>query len=195
MTGSVEKTIPRAWKFAKENFVIRNSPSIEVYSAGDRLNKKYRMKLWIPITDVLPNFKKNTSFMGNLRRKVSDSVENVIEFSKTDTGKKVFVVGGTVFVAGVTWLLVSLANTNSNNEEFDSDDDSDIQNDENFDTENYSVSEVLDNEKAYLGGTHDYPDERKSPIVHIATRGETKYLRGGSDDEKQAFREENNLDF
>ncbi len=97
MTGSVEKTIPRAWKFAKENFVIRNSPSIEVYSAGDRLNKKYRMKLWIPITDVLPNFKKNTSFMGNLRRKVSDSVENVIEFSKTDTGKKVFVVGGTVF--------------------------------------------------------------------------------------------------
>ena len=69
------------------------------------------------------------------------------------------------------------------------------QNDENFDTENYSVSEVLDNEKAYLGGTHDYPDERKSPIVHIATRGETKYLRGGSDDEKQAFREENNLDF
>ena len=41
----------------------------------------------------------------------------------------------------------------------------------------------------------NYPDKRKSPIVHIAHRGETTYLRGGTDDDKQVFREENNLDF
>ena len=39
LIGSVEKTIPKAWEFAKENFVIKNSPSLEVYSVGDRLNK------------------------------------------------------------------------------------------------------------------------------------------------------------
>ena len=88
LIGSVEKTIPKAWEFAKENFVIKNSPSLEVYSVGDRLNKKYRMELWIPISEVLPNFKKNTSKIGTLKRKVSDSIEDTIEFSKTDNGKK-----------------------------------------------------------------------------------------------------------
>ncbi|MDU7942850.1 MAG: GyrI-like domain-containing protein, partial [Streptococcus salivarius] len=79
LIGSVEKTIPKAWEFAKENFVIKNSPSLEVYSVGDRLNKKYRMELWIPISEVLPNFEKNTSKIGTLKRKVSDSIEDTIE--------------------------------------------------------------------------------------------------------------------
>lgn len=198
LKGSVEKTIPRAWKFAKENFVIKDSPSLEVYSAGDRLSKKYRMDLWIPISNVLSNFKKNTSLIGNLKRKVSDSIEDAIEFSKTDTGKIVLNVGGVILATGATLLLASLADTDSNYEEVSDNDGYDgynSYNDENFDTENYSVSDVIDYEESDSGGTHNYPDERKSPIVHIAHRGETTYLRGGTDEDKQAFREGNNLDF
>ena len=47
----------------------------------------------------------------------------------------------------------------------------------------------------YKRQTHDYPDVRKSPIVHTVHRGETTFIRGGTDEEKQRFREENNLDF
>ena len=199
LTGSVEKTIPKAWKFAKENFVIKNSPSLEVYSAGDRLSKKYRMDLWIPISDVLPNFKKNTSLIGNLKRKVSDSIEDAIEFSKTDTGKIVLNIGGVILATGATLLLASLADTDSSYEEVSDSDSYDgydsCNNDENFDTENYSVSDVIDYEECDSVGTHNYPDKRKSPIVHIVRRGETWHLRGGTDDDKQVFREENNLDF
>ena len=199
LTGSVEKTIPKAWKFAKENFVIKNSPSLEVYSAGDRLNKKYRMDLWIPISDVLPNFKKNTSLIGNLKRKVSDSIEDAIEFSKTDNGKIVLKVGGVLLATGATILLASLVDNDTIVEDVSDydgyDNNYDNYSDENFDTENYSVSEVTDYEEPYSGGTHNYPDERESPIVHIAHRGETVYLRGGTDEDKQRFREEHNLDF
>ncbi|MBS8086507.1 GyrI-like domain-containing protein [Streptococcus suis] len=199
LTGSVEKTIPKAWKFAKENFVIKNSPSLEVYSAGDRLSNKYRMDLWIPISDVLPNFKKNTSLIGNLKRKVSDSIEDAIEFSKTDTGKIVLNIGGVILATGATLLLSSLVETDSSYEEVSDIDSYDgydsYHNDENFDTENYSVSDVIDYEEFDSVGTHNYPDKRKPPIVHIAHRGETTYLRGGTDDDKQVFREENNLDF
>ncbi|ATC60902.1 GyrI-like domain-containing protein [Lactococcus raffinolactis] len=199
LTGSVEKTIPKAWKFAKENFVIKNSPSLEVYSTGDRLSKKYRMDLWIPISDVLPNFKKNTSLIGNLKRKVSDSIEDAIEFSKTDTGKIVLNIGGVILATGATLLLASLVDTDSSYEEVSDSDSYDgydsCNNDENFDTENYSVSDVIDYEECDSVGTHNYPDKRKSPIVHIVRRGETWHLRGGTDDDKQVFREENNLDF
>lgn len=195
LTGSVEKTIPKAWKFAKENFVIKNSPSLEVYSVGDRLNKKYRMDLWIPISDVLPNFKKTTSKIGTLKRKVSDSIEDTIEFLKTDNGKKVLTVGGGLLVAGTTLLLANLVEHDANNEEV-----SDSQSDENFSvsevTDNDgSNSEFTDNDDSNSVVTHDYPDVRKSPIVHTVHRGETTFIRGGTDEEKQRFREENNLDF
>lgn len=195
LKGSVEKTIPKAWKFAKENFVIKNSPSLEVYSVGDRLNKKYRMDLWIPISDVLPNFKKTTSKIGTLKRKVSDSIEDTIEFLKTDNGKKVLTVGGGLLVAGTTLLLANLVEHDANNEEV-----SDSQSDENFSvsevTDNDgSNSEVTDNDDSNSVVTHDYPDVRKSPIVHTVHRGETTFIRGGTDEEKQRFREENNLDF
>ena len=195
LTGSVEKTIPKAWQFAKENFVIKNSPSLEVYSVGDRLNKKYRMDLWIPISDVLPNFKKTTSKIGTLKRKVSDSIEDTIEFLKTDNGKKVLTVGGGLLVAGTTLLLANLVEHDANNEEV-----SDSQSDENFSvsevTDNDgSNSEFTDNDDSNSVVTHDYPDVRKSPIVHTVHRGETTFIRGGTDEEKQRFREENNLDF
>ena len=143
------------------------------------------MDLWIPISDVLPNFKKTTSKIGTLKRKVSDSIEDTIEFLKTDNGKKVLTVGGGLLVAGTTLLLANLVEHDANNEEV-----SDSQSDENF-----SVSEVTDNDDSNSVVTHDYPDVRKSPIVHTVHRGETTFIRGGTDEEKQRFREENNLDF
>lgn len=205
LIGSVEKTIPKAWEFAKENFVIKNSPSLEVYSVGDRLNKKYRMELWIPISEVLPNFEKNTSKISTLKRKVSDSIEDTIEFSKTDNGKKILKVGGAILTAGAALLLFKHLGHDANNEEV-----SDSQSDENIsisevtdnDGSNSEVtdnddsnSELTDNDDSNSVVTHDYPDERKSPIVHTVHRGETTFIRGGTDEEKQRYREENNLDF
>lgn len=196
LIGSVEKTIPKAWEFAKENFVIKNSPSLEVYSVGDRLNKKYRMELWIPISEVLPNFKKNTSKIGNLKRKVSDSIEDTIEFSKTDNGKKFLKVGGAILTVGAAALLLAkqLGHDANNEEVSDSQSDENISISEVTDNDG-SNSEVTDNDDSNSVVTHDYPDVRKSPIVHTVHRGETTFIRGGTDEEKQRFREENNLDF
>lgn len=196
LIGSVKKTIPKAWEFAKENFVIKNSPSLEVYSVGDRLNKKYRMELWIPISEVLPNFKKNTSKIGTLKRKVSDSIEDTIEFSKTDNGKKFLKVGGAILTVGAAALLLAkqLGHDANNEEVSDSQSDENISISEVTDNDG-SNSEVTDNDDSNLVVTHDYPDVRKSPIVHTVHRGETTFIRGGTDEEKQRFREENNLDF
>lgn len=196
LIGSVEKTIPKAWEFAKENFVIKNSPSLEVYSVGDRLNKKYRMELWIPISEVLPNFKKNTSKIGALKRKVSDSIEDTIEFSKTDNGKKFLKVGGAILTVGAAALLLAkqLGHDANNEEVSDSQSDENISISEVTDNDG-SNSEVTDNDDSNSVVTHDYPDVRKSPIVHTVHRGETTFIRGGTDEEKQRFREENNLDF
>lgn len=196
LIGSVEKTIPKAWEFAKENFVIKNSPSLEVYSVGDRLNKKYRMELWIPISEVLPNFKKNTSKIGTLKRKVSDSIEDTIEFSKTDNGKQFLKVGGAILTAGAAALLLykQLGHDANNEEVSDSQSDENISISEVTDNDG-SNSEVTDNDDSNSVVTHDYPDVRKSPIVHTVHRGETTFIRGGTDEEKQRFREENNLDF
>lgn len=196
LIGSVEKTIPKAWEFAKENFVIKNSPSLEVYSVGDRLNKKYRMELWIPISEVLPNFKKNTSKIGTLKRKVSDSIEDTIEFSKTDNGKKFLKVGGAILTVGAAALLLAkqLGHDANNEEVSDSQSDENISISEVTDNDG-SNSEVTDNDDSNLVVTHDYPDVRKSPIVHTVHIGETTFIRGGTDEEKQRFREENNLDF
>lgn len=196
LIGSVEKTIPKAWEFAKENFVIKNSPILEVYSVGDRLNKKYRMELWIPISEVLPNFKKNTSKIGTLKRKVSDSIEDTIEFSKTDNGKKFLKVGGAILTVGAAALLLAkqLGHDANNEEVSDSQSDENISISEVTDNDG-SNSEVTDNDDSNSVVTHDYPDVRKSPIVHTVHRGETTFIRGGTDEEKQRFREENNLDF
>lgn len=196
LIGSVEKTIPKAWEFAKENFVIKNSPSLEVYSVEDRLNKKYRMELWIPISEVLPNFKKNTSKIGTLKRKVSDSIEDTIEFSKTDNGKKFLKVGGAILTVGAAALLLAkqLGHDANNEEVSDSQSDENISISEVTDNDG-SNSEVTDNDDSNSVVTHDYPDVRKSPIVHTVHRGETTFIRGGTDEEKQRFREENNLDF
>ena len=40
---------------------------------------------------------------------------------------------------------------------------------------------------------HFYPDERKSPCVHLYHLGENTFVRGGTELEKEEFRKENNL--
>ena len=41
--------------------------------------------------------------------------------------------------------------------------------------------------------TINYPDERKSPCVHLYHLGENTFVRGGTELEKEEFRKENNL--
>ncbi|RMI73763.1 GyrI-like domain-containing protein [Streptococcus iniae] len=185
LKGSVKKTIPIAWKFARENFEISDSPSIEVYSVGNRLSKKYRMELWIPISDVLTNFQKNNGLWGRIKRGFGSAVDSVVEFSKSDTGQTVITISGLVLAAGLTLLISDSIESENNFSD----------NDENFDTEEYTVDAVEEYNSREEFLSHNYPDERKSPIVHIAHRGDTHYLRGGTDEEKQRFREENNVDF
>ena len=47
-----------------------------------------------------------------------------------------------------------------------------------------------------LENHHNYPEFRKSPIVHLVTMAATglQYVRGGTPEEKLAFIEENELD-
>ncbi|EHI74097.1 Uncharacterised protein [Streptococcus criceti] len=56
-------------------------------------------------------------------------------------------------------------------------------------------SEEVKNVPESSSSHHDYPEQRKSPRVHIAHRDGKPYLRGGTAEEKQQFREENDLDF
>lgn len=191
LSGPVTKTIPKAWNFAKKNFVISNSPNIEIYSVGNRLEKNYRMDLWIPIDEVLPSFEKNTRIFEKLKRGVSDFVETTREFAKTDTDKAIITIGSLVLTAGATAILTALTN-----DEVDSPDiDSEVNSSMRLEDITKSQYDVLDEEETSVPGSHDYPEERKSPKVHISHRGSTYYLRGGTDEEKQQFREENNLDF
>lgn len=199
LKGSVTKTIPIAWKFATENFIISKRPSIEVYSVGNRLDKNYRMNLWIPIDEILPSFEINKGFIGSIKRSFNSGYEKVVEFSKTDTGRIVFGIGSAVFVAGITVLLSSIAETETAHEFDYTDSDFEINedteyidsNDEEFDIDNYVVESV----QSY--GTHDYPEERDSPRVHGMRRRETgEYyaVRGGTEAEKEALRKELGLD-
>ena len=38
---------------------------------------------------------------------------------------------------------------------------------------------------------HNYPDERKNPDTHLYRRNEKNFVRGGTDEDKQRFKEEN----
>ena len=38
---------------------------------------------------------------------------------------------------------------------------------------------------------HNYPDERKNPDTHVYRRNEKNFVRGGTDEDKQRFKEEN----
>ena len=53
-----------------------------------------------------------------------------------------------------------------------------------------TFSELLQEEQAI---NHIYPDERKSPCVHLYHLGENTFVRGGTEIEKEEFRKENNL--
>lgn len=49
LVGPVNETIPSAWGFAMKNFDLAESPNLEVYSDGNRMDVNYKMELWIPI--------------------------------------------------------------------------------------------------------------------------------------------------
>ncbi|HFI0231816.1 TPA: GyrI-like domain-containing protein [Streptococcus suis] len=189
LKGAVTKTIPIAWKFAKENFVISDMPSIEVYSTGNRLDKNYRMDLWIPISEVLPSYQKNNGLLGKMKRGLDNAVDGVIEFSKSETGQLTFTLGGALLVAAGLTLFVSNA----------SEDKADYPlNDEHFDSDTFVVDAIEEYEEIPTESStvsHNYPVQRAAPITHLARRGDTVYIRGGTAEEKQRFREENNLDF
>ena len=53
-----------------------------------------------------------------------------------------------------------------------------------------TFSELLQEEQAI---NHFYPDERKSPCVHLYHLGENTFVRGGTELEKEEYRKENNL--
>lgn len=189
LKGAVTKTIPIAWKFAKENFVISDMPSIEVYSTGNRLDKNYRMDLWIPISEVRPSYQKNNGLLGKMKRGLENAVDGVIEFSKSETGQLTFTLGGALLVAAGLTLFVS--NTSEDKADYPL-------NDEHFDSDTFVVDAVEEYEEIPTESStvsHNYPYQRAAPITHLARRGDTVYIRGGTDEEKQRFREENNLDF
>lgn len=162
LKGAVSKSIPIAWKFATENFILSKSPSIEVYSVGNRLDNNYRMDLWIPIDEVLPSFERNKGFLGSVKRTFKNGYEKTVEFSKTDTGKIVLGVGSALLATGVSFLLTSLDDSRKH-EEHDYIDS----NDEEFETDNYVIESVQE----YT--THNYPEDRKSPKPHLMRRKET----------------------
>ena len=53
-----------------------------------------------------------------------------------------------------------------------------------------TFSELQQEEQAI---NHIYPDERKSPCVHLYHLGENTFVRGGTELEKEEYRKENNL--
>ena len=150
LTGSVLKTIPRAWEFAQENFVISTSPSIEVYSVGDRLSESYRVDLWIPIKVVKPEFKESKGFVNNIKKISSSSIAKTAKFVKSDTGKLVLLGLGLAFLTG---LRIWLSNSN---QQFDG-----ISNDEDFDINDYSINDIEEysQQDEIATGTHASPIE------------------------------------
>lgn len=151
LTGSVLKTIPKAWEFAQKNFVISTSPSIEVYFVGDRLGKDYRVDLWIPIEGMKTNSKESKDFINSIRRLLSRSVDKTVKFVKSDTGKLMLLGLGIGFLTG--GLSIWLSNSN---QQFDR-----ISNDEDFDVDNYSINDIEEypQQDGAEKGTHTSPIE------------------------------------
>lgn len=197
LKGAVTKTIPVAWKFAKENFVISDTPSIEVYSAGNRLDKNYRMDLWVPISEVLPSYQKNNKGLWEkIKRGIDSAVDGIIDFSKSETGQLTLKLGGLAIVAGVSILLSN--NSEDNNEYY--------LNDENFNSDDYTVDSVeeYNDEEVHNPEVDDdvevvsrnYPEDRKPPIAHPMRRKGTEEVyavRGGTEEERNELKEKYGL--
>ena len=88
----------------------------------------------------------------------------------------------------ITLVSISLlTNKNALNQKWTND----LENTERIQTSDDSTfSELLQEEQAI---NHIYPDERKSPCVHLYHLGENTFVRGGTEIEKEEFRKENNL--
>ena len=130
--------------------------------------------------------------------KTVDLSQQGVEFIK-DNHRKI------LFGAAILVLLAAALNEDddsdesfgdsySNGRDYDYDEDyeyssdqSDYQDIINDYEETLVVSDNIKNNK------HNYPKERKSPNCHMYHRDGKGYIRGGTDEEKQLFRELNNL--
>ena len=134
--------------------------------------------------------------------KTVDLSQQGIEFIK-DNHRKILFGGGAAILVLLAATLnedddsdESFGDSYSNGRDYDYDYDenyeyssnqSDYQDIINDDEETLVVSDNIKNNK------HNYPKERKSPECHLYHRDGKGYLRGGTGEEKQLFREQNNL--
>ena len=118
----------------------------------------------------------------NITMKISKSVGK--SMSKGGSQCLNFVVNNPEFILIILSLLT---NKNALNQKWTND----LENTERIQTSDDSTfSELLQEEQAI---NHIYPDERKSPCVHLYHLGENTFVRGGTELEKEEFRKENNL--
>lgn len=118
----------------------------------------------------------------NITMKISKSVGK--SMSKGGSKCLNFVVNNPEFILIILSLIT---NKNSLNQRRTNELE-DTEKDRSLDDSTFS--ELLQEEQAI---NHIYPDERKSPCVHLYHLGENTFVRGGTELEKEEFRKENNL--
>lgn len=86
----------------------------------------------------------------------------------------------------ITLVSISLlANKNVHNQKWIND----LEDTEQIQTLGDSTFSELVQEEQNIN--HNYPDERKNPDTHVYRRNEKNFVRGGTDEDKQRFKEEN----
>ena len=129
--------------------------------------------------------------------KTVDLSQQGVEFIK-DNHRKILFGGG----AAILVLLAALYEDDDSNESFgDSysdgrDYDYSYDEDCDYSSNKSGCQGVINDEEEPLtisNNKYNYPKERKSPDCHLYHRDGKGYLRGGTDEEKQLFRELNNL--
>lgn len=118
----------------------------------------------------------------NITMKISKSVGK--SMSKGGSQCLNFVVNNPEFILIILSLITNKNSLNQRriNELEDTEQDRSL--------DDSTFSELLQEEQAI---NHFYPDERKSPCVHLYHLGENIFVRGGTELEKEEFRKENNL--
>ena len=138
--------------------------------------------------------------------KTVDLSQQGVEFIKDNHRKILF--GG---AAAILVLLAAALNEDddsdesfgdsySNGRDYDYDYDYDYDEDYEYSSNQSDYQDIINDEEETLvvsdnikNNKHNYPKERKSPNCHMYHRDGKGYIRGGTDEEKQLFRELNNL--
>lgn len=118
----------------------------------------------------------------NITMKVSKSVGK--SMSKCGRESLKFVVNNPEFILIILSLMTNknILNQRRSNE---------LEDTEQIQSLGDSIFSELVQEEQIIN--HIYPDERKSPCVHLYHLGENTFVRGGTELEKEEFRKENNL--